>query len=134
MRKLQEMLARLMMGRNGVDNLGLAALWGGLILSMLDLLLGTGVLRIIGLAMYIYSIFRIFSRNTYKRAAENRRYVELSTSWKTKLSQWFMRLKNGRTYKYFKCPQCHVMLRLKRGCGEKTVHCPKCSHEFRQKA
>lgn len=134
MRKLQEWLARMMQGRNGMDNLGLAALWGGLILSMLDLFLGTGLLRVLGLAMYFYSIYRMFSRNTYKRAAENRKYVQLTTGWKTKLSQFIQRVKNSKTYKYFKCPQCRVMLRLKRGCGTKTVHCPKCGHDFSQKA
>ena len=61
-------LLRFMSGRNGMDNLGLAALWGGLILSLLDTFLGTGLLSLLGMALYIYAIFRLFSRNTGKRA------------------------------------------------------------------
>ena len=134
MRKLQSMLARMMQGRNGMDNLGLAALWMGLIMSLLSSILGLELLWLLGLALYAYSIFRMFSRNTGKRAEENRRYVQRFSGWQTKVRQFFIRLKNCRVYKYFKCPQCHTMLRLKRGSGVKAVHCPKCGHGFDQKA
>ena len=73
--KLRMMLARMMYGRNGVDNLGFAALWTGLIISLVDSLIDTGLLSMLGMALYIYAIWRMFSRNVYKRAEENRRYV-----------------------------------------------------------
>ena len=127
-------LLRFMSGRNGMDNLGLAALWGGLILSVLDTFLGTGLLSLLGMALYIYAIFRLFSRNTGKRAEENRRYVTAMSGFQTKVKQFYLRVKNSRKYKYFKCPQCKVLIRLERGCGQKHLRCPKCHHEFDQKA
>ena len=127
-------LMRFMSGRNGMDNLGLAALWGGLILSLLDMFLGTGLLSLLGTALYIYAVFRLFSRNTARRAEENRRYVTVKAGNETKVKQFYLRLKNSRKYKYFKCPQCRVLIRLERGCGQKHVRCPRCHHEFDQKA
>lgn len=132
--KLRMMLAQFMQGRNGVDNLGFAALWTGLIISLVDSLIGTGLLSMLGMALYIYAIWRMFSRNVYKRAEENRRYVTAVQNVKTKVKQFFLRVKNSREYKYFKCPQCKVLIRLKRGSGEKHIRCPKCQHEFTQKA
>lgn len=132
--KLRMMLARMMYGRNGVDNLGFAALWTGLAVSLADSFIGTGLLSMLGTALYIYSLWRMLSRNVYKRAQENRRYMAAMNKMKTKVKQFFLRLKNSREYKYFKCPQCKVLIRLKRGSGPKHIHCPKCQHEFDQKA
>ena len=132
--QIKAALIRFMSGRNGMDNLGLAARWGGLILSLLDTFLVTGLLSLLGLALFIYAVFRLFSRNTAKRAEENRRYVAAVAGTKTKVRQFFLRIKNSRKYKYFKCPQCKVLIRLERGCGQKHRCCPKCHHEFDQKA
>lgn len=132
--KIKAALMRFMQGRNGVDNLGFAALWGGLILSLVDSFLGTGLLSLLGMALYFYAIWRMMSRNVYKRAEENRKYMTKVNEIQTKVKQFFLRLKNAREYKYFKCPQCKVLIRLKRGTGEKLIHCPKCGCEFSQKA
>lgn len=132
--KLQMWMARMMQGRNGLDNLGHNALITGLVLTVVDLFLGTGLLSMLGTALYIYSLFRLMSRNVPKRQAENQRYMQATSQWTTKIKQAWLRLKNSKQYKYFRCPSCRVHLRLTRGCGEKTVTCPKCRHQFRQKA
>lgn len=132
--KIKMALACFMQGRNGVDNLGFAALWGGLIISLLDSFVGTGLLYMLGMALYIYAIWRMMSRNVYKRAEENRKYVTTVEGVRTKVKQFFLRVKNSKEYKYFKCPQCKVLIRLKRGSGAKVIHCPKCGCEFNQKA
>ena len=123
-----------MQGRNGVDNLGFAALWTGLIVSLVDTFIGTGLLSLLGTALYIYAMWRMFSRNVYKRNEENRLFVGFVESKKTEGRQFLLRLKNAKEYKYFKCPQCKVLIRLKRGSGEKQIRCPRCQHEFTQKA
>lgn len=132
--KIRQMLANFMQGRNGLDNLGFAALWAGLFVSIIDMFLGTGLLSMLGTLLYFYAIFRMFSRNVYKRAEENRLYVGFVQEKKTKVGQWILRLKNSKEYKYFKCPQCKVLIRLKRGSGARQIHCPKCGHDFQQKA
>ena len=133
-RKIQEWLYRFMQGRNGVDNLGWAALLGALVINILNMFLGSLLLSLLSTAMYVYSIFRMFSRNRGQRNLENKRYVQWSMNLRREIKEFFLRMKNLPQYKYFRCPQCSVRLRLKRGSGEKHIHCPKCHHEFTKKA
>ena len=133
-RKIQEWLYRFMQGRNGVDNLGWAALLGALVVNILNMFLGSLLLSLLSTAMYVYSLFRMFSRKVAQRREENRRYVVWSVKWKQSAREFFQRVKNLPHYKFFRCPQCAVRLRLKRGCGMKNIHCPKCGHEFSKKA
>lgn len=132
--RIKMALARFMQGRNGVDNLGYHALWGGLIISLLDTFIGTGILGLLGNVLYIYAIFRMFSRNVHKRQEENSRYVHFQNNWRKEVKQFFLRLKGTKEYKYFHCPSCKNRLRLRRGCGERHITCPVCKHQFDQKA
>lgn len=132
--KIKMSLVRFMQGRNGADNLGMFTLILGLVLSLLSSFTGSGILSLLGLALYIWTLFRMFSRNTVKRQAENRKYLDLTGNWKTKFRQFKNRLKNSKQYKYFRCPKCKAILRLTRGCGEKEVTCPRCQNQFKKKA
>ena len=132
--RLKMSLARFMQGRHGSDNLGMFTLITGLVCSLLGSFTGIGLLSLAGMALYIWTLFRMFSRNHEKRMAENRKYIDLTSNWKTKLSQFIKRIKNRRDYKYFKCPNCKVLLRMKRGAGEKDITCVRCGHQFRQKS
>ena len=132
--KIKLSIAKFMQGRHGADNLGMFTLLSGLIVSLLGSFTRIGLLSIIGLALYIITLFRMFSRNHEKRMAENRKYIELTSNWKTKVRQFSKRMKNRRDYKYFKCPECKVLLRTKRGSGEKDITCVRCGHQFRQKS
>lgn len=127
-------LARFMQGRNGIDRLSFATLWGGLICMILSAGAHSTPLSLLGWALYFWTIFRILSRNTAKRREENRRFEAGWLKASTAVRQWWLRVKNIRKYKYFRCPQCRARLRLTRGCGEKTVTCPQCKHTFTQKA
>ncbi len=132
--KLKMALIRFMQGRNGIDNLGYHALWGGLILSILDMFLRTGLLSLVGNVLYFYAIFRMLSRNVGKRQEENRRYAQFYDKASREVKQFFLRLKGMKTYKYFRCPGCKSRLRLRRGAGEKHITCPVCKHQFDQRA
>ena len=132
--RLKMSLARFMQGRHGTDNLGMFTLITGLACSLLGSFTRLGLLSLIGFILYIITLFRMFSRNHEKRMAENRKYIELTSGWKTKLSQFIKRTKNRRDYKYFKCPNCKVLLRMKRGSGEKDITCVRCGFQFKQKS
>ena len=132
--KIKAALARFMQGRHGADNLGMFTLLAGLVISLLSTFLRVPVLSFLGIALYVITLFRMFSRNHEKRMAENRKYIELTSGWKTKLSQFIKRTKNRRDYKYFKCPNCKVLLRMKRGSGEKDITCVRCGFQFKQKS
>ena len=132
--RIKESITRFMQGRHGADNLGMFTLLTGLVFSLLGSFTGISLFSLLGFALYVWTLFRMFSRNNEKRIAENRKYIELTSGWKTKSRQFAKRIKNRREYKYFKCPQCKVLLRMKRGSGEKDITCVRCGHQFREKS
>lgn len=132
--KIKAGLRKFMAGRRGADELSLALLITGLVLSMLGSIFHLGILNLLSLAIYIYALFRMLSRNLEKRYGENAAFLKLWRSKTPAIRQSFNRLKNMKKYKYFKCPECKSWLRLPRGVGEVTVTCGKCRHAFKQKA
>ena len=132
--KIKGGFRKFMTGRNGGDDLSFAMLISGLVLSLLSSMFGSSLLYLVGLVLYIGCLFRMFSRNIAKRYEENRKYVEWRQKAKTSVSQAWVRLKNMRKYKYFKCPECGALLKLPRKVGEVTVTCGKCRHAFKKKA
>ncbi len=129
--RLQMLLARFMAGRNGMDNIAWHALWGSIIVSLLSIFLP---LNLLSTALMIYAVWRMLSRNIYKRQAENMRYIQFTEKLSREVRQFFLRVKGMKTHKYFRCPSCKNRLRMKRGSGEKTITCPVCRHQFTQKA
>ena len=80
--RLKSALARFMQGRNGADNYSMFTLIAGLVVSLLSRFIGVPVLGFVGLGLYIYTLFRMLSRNREKRMAENRKYLALSSNVK----------------------------------------------------
>ncbi|MBR1821799.1 MAG: hypothetical protein IJ769_09270 [Clostridia bacterium] len=134
LQKIKDSLRKFMVGRRGADELSLALLIVGLVLSMLSSITRVGLFYLIGLVAYGFSIFRMFSRNVEKRYAENMKFKSLWQNGRSGVRQFINRVKNMRKYKYFKCPECHARLRLPRKVGEVTITCGKCHHAFKQKA
>ena len=132
--KIKAGLVKFMAGRRGADELSLALLIAGALLSLLSTILHTPVLSLLSMAVYIYTLFRMFSRNLEKRHGENAAFLKFWNGMTSGIRQFFNRLKNMKKYKYFKCPECKSRLRLPRGVGEVTVTCGKCHHAFKQKA
>ena len=134
LQRVKTALTRFMVGRHGPDNLGMVTLITGLVCSLLGSFTRIGLLSMIGFLLYVVTLFRMFSRNHEKRISENRKYIELTSGWKTKIRQFVRRMKNRRDYRYFKCPNCKVLLRMKRGSGEKEIACVRCGHRFTRKS
>ena len=143
--KIKQTLRSFMNGRNGVDQFSIALMWTGIACSLLSSILGSFVnrpllaflsmiLSLASMALYVYCIYRMFSRNLEKRRAENRRYITFADRQKKKASQAVYRFKHRKVYKYFKCPGCKAWLRLKRGSGVATVTCSRCHTSFTQKS
>ncbi len=125
---------RFMQGRYGADKLGNVLVWGAVILTFLNILFSSPIIYLLSLAMWVFALYRMFSRNFVKRRAENAFFEKYWYKAKTEVSQAIVRFKNRKTYKYFKCPNCHTRMRLPRKVGEVTVNCKKCGNSFKQKA
>lgn len=132
--KFKHGVRQFMAGRHGADELTNTMVIIALVLMLFTAVTGSSLLNLISLILYGVSIFRMFSRNVAKRYEENRKFVEWRQKLTTSVSQRWVRLKNTKKYRYFKCPECGALLKLPRKVGEVTVTCGKCRHSFKQKA
>ena len=138
MYKIRNALARFMYGRNGVDQLNVALLWGYILLwipqFILALTLRSGLLDLLfdlaGLALLAVMFFRIFSRNLARRRAENQRFV--NWWWRMKSSRQGARERHAdKDHKYFTCKNCKTICRVPVGKGNIVITCPKCGAQIR---
>ena len=113
-----------MAGRYGTDKLGLTLLVAALVISLVSAFVG-GVAGVILSLLYYFlmcwAIFRMFSRNTYARYEENRKFL-----------RFFDQLKD-RQHRYFECPKCRQSVRVPRGKGKIAITCPRCREKFIKK-
>ena len=126
-------LRRFMMGRYGVDQLSVALLILSFFLTAIAELTRLPILVYIAYVPLVVSIFRILSRNIEKRRMENYKFAMAMSpvySWIMKMQR---RIKDSKTHRYFKCPNCRASLRIPRGKGKIIVTCPKCRTEFSKK-
>ena len=118
-------IQRMMMGRYGHDRLNVALLVVGLIMTVVSMFVRVKlVLLVTTLLSYVFlilALIRCFSRNTYKRYNENRRFLLLVD-----------RLKD-RSNRYYSCPKCRQTVRVPRGKGKIAITCPKCREKFIKK-
>ena len=130
---MREKLARFMAGRNGVDQLSRAIMYAVLILFIASVFTHgklSSVLMMLAVIGIVYMYFRVFSRNTAKRRAENTRYMQRTYSMRTYFRNLGERWKQRRDYKFFRCPSCGTLLRVSRGKGKIKVVCRKCGNSF----
>lgn len=113
-----------MQGRYGTDKLNTAILVTGVVCSLISLFVP--FLRLpfvlVSYGLMGWAMFRMLSRNTYKRYQENRKYLHC-----------IERIKD-REHKYFDCPRCRQPVRVPRGKGKIAITCPKCREKFIRKS
>lgn len=123
--KLNSGLRHFMAGRYGTDRLNMVILTAAIVIVLIYSFIPNGLIKLVLWAVsYIlmfWSIFRMFSRNTYKRYEENRRFL-----------QCFDQLKD-RNHRYFNCPTCRQRVRVPRGKGKISISCPRCKEKFVKK-
>lgn len=146
MSKLRYKVFQFMQGRRGVDQFNqflfiVSSLL--LLISMFSFSL-SNITYPLGIAIWIYSMFRAFSKNLYKREQENNWYLakkHMVTGGRTfggRFGGRFYRRAPGagqtaydmQNYVYFKCPSCGQKMRAPRGKGKIKVKCHNCHTEF----
>lgn len=124
-RKIAAALQRFMEGRYGNDKLNMMLLTVGAVTCLVNLFFAVPLLNLIlTLVCYglmFWAIFRLLSRNTYRRYQENRKYL-----------QFVERIKD-RQHRYYDCPRCRQQVRVPRGKGKISISCPKCKEKFIKK-
>ena len=114
-----------MVGRDGTDKLNMVILCTGLAVCFVSAFFHNPkvnlLLTAVSYGLMFWALFRSFSRNTYKRYQENRKFL-----------QFFDRLKD-RDHRYYDCPKCRQVVRVPRGKGKIAITCPKCRERFIKK-
>lgn len=125
-----------MQGRYGDDELNRVLSRTGLVLVLISLFSRLwwplAYLSPVGFFLALVSIFRMFSRNIYKRQRENAKYNELVSPVRKKRNLYSNMMREKNTHSYYKCPNCKTYVRLRKPPkGKKiAVRCTKCQNEF----
>lgn len=132
-------LARFMYGRNGLDQLNRALVWACILMELVSMAvsrrwtLAGAILYYVSLALWVWVLFRTFSRNLYKRREENQKWLNLWRGLRGKGSGARARHAD-KDHKYFTCKSCGAICRVPAGQGNIIITCPKCSAQIRAKS
>ncbi len=135
--QLRVRLAQWMYGRNGPDQLSRATLIAALVADLLSAVfyrrvpVVASILSWAALALLIWTIFRVLSRNLPKRQAENQAYLMRSWRLKSRIAAGKAR-RADKEHKYFTC-KCGAVCRVPAGKGTIEITCPKCGAKIRAK-
>ena len=121
---MKQKLMNFMYGRYGNDELNICLL----VLYFLCMILSFffSVFSYIGLIIIIYALYRMFSKNIYKRRQENAKILPYFSFAKAKVND------KGKN-KLFMCPKCKRTLRIPKGKGKVTISCP-CGNRIKGKS
>jgi len=138
--KIRNALARFMYGRNGMDQLNRALFWlyivlwlvGSLVSAVLKSNVLTAVFNGVMWILFVILFFRMFSKNLYKRRAENQKWV--NWLWRIKSNQAGAKARHAdKEHKYFTCKNCKTICRVPAGKGKIIITCPKCGAKIEAK-
>lgn len=136
-RRLGQKLYNFMLGRNGPDNLFRFCVWASFAVAVVAIFVrnfwASSALSLIYYALLGYAIFRVLSRNVYKRRAENAKYLGVRNKFLSFFKRKKTQFRDRKTHVYKKCPHCKATLRLPKKKGRHTVACPKCRKSFETK-
>ena len=124
--RMGERFARFMYGRYGNDDLNRFLTITSLIILVISLIPVLWFLWFLALGLMIWSSFRCYSRNIYKRRRENERYLKLIQPIKNFSRLQKNKRRDRKTHRYFKCKHCRAVLRVPKGKGKIDVTCPRC--------
>ena len=128
--KFREKAERFMYQRNGADQFCRFLLWSCIILAFLNLFVRSLVISLLEYALIIYTVFRLLSKNIYKRQKENQGYLRIENKVKSFFGLQRNKWRDRKTHVYRKCPHCRATLRLPKKKGQHGVTCPCCHRHF----
>jgi len=120
-----------MYGRYGIDQLGTALLVLCAILLFINSIASSLVFSLVIWVVFACIVFRMLSKNIYKRRRENEKFLKIWGKVKPKLTLTVRRIRDIKTHRYRRCPHCSATLRLPRKRGRHTVNCPRCRKDFK---
>ncbi len=129
-KKIKDVVVPFFQGRYGVDKFSKFLTRLSIVLLILGLLFGLWFFILLGLAIIIYSDFRIFSMKFNKRYMEEQAYINFVNKLKFETERRINICKDLKVNKIVKCPNCGQKIRLPRKKGKISIRCSTCNIEF----
>jgi len=130
MRDFRNRISQFMIGRYGPDQLYSAMIAVSFVLVVINFFVKSPVISIIVWIILVLALVRSLSRNVYRRQMENQVFLKIWSPVKSWFSLTVRKLREIKTHRYVKCPECKANLRLPRRRGKLEVRCPRCQHRF----
>lgn len=134
MNGLRQRMTRFMYGRYGNDQLSKLYLGLAIVCLIVNLFTDLAIFYVAGLLLLIYSIYRSFSKDISKMAAQNQKFLNWRYQRIVKYNNTKKHLAQSKECRFYKCPGCKQKVRVPRGRGKIAITCPKCHAEFIKKS
>lgn len=134
---MRNWLRKVMTGRYGVDEFSRFLNTTAMLSLVLSVLFDNGIsvfFLLVAFGSLFWNYTRMFSRNTYKRRAENNAYLTMRYNLTRKLTGLKQRMQQKKYYRFYKCPKCGITTRVPKGKGTIRITCPKCGEIFQRKS
>jgi len=124
---------KFMAGRYGGDQLSIGLIILSLLLSIIARITNISFLVLLSYIPLGISIYRMFSKNIRKRSMENYKFAMKMSPIYSRFKKLQNRIRDRKTHKFYKCPNCKTKLRLPKGKGKIIITCPKCKTKFEKR-
>lgn len=128
--KLKMSLNRLMYGRNGQDEFGTAAYLTGTVVYFVSVIFKNRIMICAGGLLFCYGVFRMFSRNIWKRQRENSAFLDLMRRPGKYVTLFKLSWEYRHTHRYYICRNCGQIIRVPKGKRKIEITCTRCGHKF----
>lgn len=130
--KLMYKFMDFMRGRYGNDALNQTLMISCCTLFILDIFVRKSFIAIGAYVLWFVGMYRMFSKNIYKRQQENAAYEKMIEPI-TKQITVMKKQKADPTHKYYRCKTCGQIVRVPKGRGRIEIRCPKCQSRFEKR-
>mgnify|MGYP003623433315 CR=1 FL=1 len=131
--RMRARLEQFMYGRYGQDLLNRDLSIVALVICVVSMFVQWTWLYTLALAVLVYTIYRMFSKNIERRRMEAEGYLRLQNRVKLFFTRGRGRIEQSKTHRFYKCPSCGQKVRVPKGRGKISIDCPKCHNAFTKK-
>ena len=126
---LRDRYMRFMYGRYASDQLGMAIVTAAMVATVVTLFTHWRWLSAVALALLIYEVWRMHSRDIAARSRENEAFLSATEKPRTWVRRQRSKWANRKTRAYVRCPYCHTEFALPKGKGKLRATCPHCGQK-----
>lgn len=132
-RSLGSKMQSFMYGRYGYDELSQFLSKTALLCVIVGLFVYPGFFCGLAIALYLVTMFRMYSKNIMKRQQERDAYLRRTQPLRDWQALQKRKFNDRKTHKFYRCSQCKTSLRVPKGKGKIKIRCPKCGAEIVKK-